>query len=511
MTSIVTSENSIKTSSKVIGKNINISIPFTIVIISFLFRICCIGSHDLLVEEAYYWNYAQHLDFSYLDHPPMVALLIKASTLVFGINEFGIRIPALLCWLLAALFSYKWTELISRGSGQYAVMILSLLPFFFLQSLVTTPDQPLLLCWSAALYYLYRTLVLDESNYWYVAGIWLGFGLLSKYTIILLAPSVLLYMIVVPSARHWFFRKESYVCVLIAALFFTPVIYWNAIHEWASFAFQSTRRFQSVANFSFHYFIGLLILFLLPSGMIGLWNLFNKKSLVSAHLDQKTQRFLQIFTLFPLVFFGAFSFSHPINLDWIGPGLLALIPWLAILITKSKKTRTTWFVGGVFVLLCYSVIIGAITFGAPEKISQKLFKNLISWEKLTEQVYVVAKNIEDTTNSTPIIIPLDAYRIGSELAFYQTKFLAKGTIPKIYPIIGRHIFGTDSLMYRYWSQGEDLSGKTLILISTQPEDFDAPALTEKVIVLSPSHGLWSYSQGRGVPITRYYYEVVKMG
>ena len=33
-------------------------------------RLFYLGLPDLLGQEAYYWNYAQHLDLSYLDHPP---------------------------------------------------------------------------------------------------------------------------------------------------------------------------------------------------------------------------------------------------------------------------------------------------------------------------------------------------------------------------------------------------------------------------------------------------------
>jgi dolichol-phosphate mannosyltransferase len=47
---------------------------------------------ELLPEEAYYWNYSRHLDIGYLDHPPMVAWLIRLGTMVFGQNEFGVRI-----------------------------------------------------------------------------------------------------------------------------------------------------------------------------------------------------------------------------------------------------------------------------------------------------------------------------------------------------------------------------------------------------------------------------------
>lgn len=110
--------------------NSKLLLSLLIIIVSLLIRFWCIGSHDLFVEEAYYWNYSQHLDFGYLDHPPMVALLIKTSTMILGTNEFGVRIPALLCWVIAALFSFKLTELVQRGSGLNAVLLLSLMPFF---------------------------------------------------------------------------------------------------------------------------------------------------------------------------------------------------------------------------------------------------------------------------------------------------------------------------------------------------------------------------------------------
>ena len=63
-----------------------------------LLRLVFSGVADLLPEESYYWNYAQHLDFGYLDHPPMVAWTIWLGTAVFGDTEFGVRIgstPAL--------------------------------------------------------------------------------------------------------------------------------------------------------------------------------------------------------------------------------------------------------------------------------------------------------------------------------------------------------------------------------------------------------------------------------
>ena len=40
---------------------------YTVVAVSLLLRLFFIGQYDLLAEEAYYWNYATHLDFGYLD------------------------------------------------------------------------------------------------------------------------------------------------------------------------------------------------------------------------------------------------------------------------------------------------------------------------------------------------------------------------------------------------------------------------------------------------------------
>ena len=58
----------------------------------------------LLPEEAYYWNYAARPDFGYLDHPPMVAWLIALAEALFGHGEAVVRLPALACGVVVAVF-----------------------------------------------------------------------------------------------------------------------------------------------------------------------------------------------------------------------------------------------------------------------------------------------------------------------------------------------------------------------------------------------------------------------
>jgi hypothetical protein len=48
-------------------------LAISLISFSLLLRLSFLGMVDFLSEEAYYWAYGQNLDFSYLDHPPMVA------------------------------------------------------------------------------------------------------------------------------------------------------------------------------------------------------------------------------------------------------------------------------------------------------------------------------------------------------------------------------------------------------------------------------------------------------
>ena len=68
---------------------------------------------ELTFDEAYYTLWSRSLSFGYLDHPPMVALLIRASTALFGDSELGVRalslllvgaMPALIAFIAWRLF-----------------------------------------------------------------------------------------------------------------------------------------------------------------------------------------------------------------------------------------------------------------------------------------------------------------------------------------------------------------------------------------------------------------------
>lgn len=490
---------------------INFKIPIFLITISVLLRVFFILKANLLVQEAYYWNYSNHLDFSYLDHPPMVALLIKLGTLIFGVNELGVRFATIPCWLLTVFFSYRLTELIQKGAGKYTILLLSTLPFFFVHSLIITPDVPLILCWSATLYFLYKGLILEKPSSWYWAGLWIGLGLLSKYTIVLLGLSTLIYMVLF--SRKWFTRKEPYLCALIASLLFIPVIYWNWTHEWASFLFQSKRRLENHYVFSFHALVGLLLVFLTPLGVWGGWQLISNKFSPAIKINDNNKRFLKLFSLVPLLVFSIFSLFRELKLNWIGPSLLALIPWLLILMHEDYKTRFSmskpWLLTLGGLLFFYVGIIFCVCTGKPQAIYQYAFAKQLPWENLTSQIQELAKNIEFNNKSSPIIVPLDTYNIGSEFAFYQEKFFKHGQSTSIYPIIGSHIFGTNSLMYKYWGNAKETEGKILILVAKERYRFNNLEIWQKTIFLTAVLEMNPYDELNKANQNKFYYQIVK--
>src|SRR5262245_34158352 len=231
-------------------------------------RLVFMGPINLLPEEAYYWNYAQHLDIGYLDHPPMVAWLIWLGTSVFGPSEFGVRLGAPLCWLIAACFSFQFAyNLFGKTAAFVTVLLISALPFFFTMGFLIVPDAPLTAAWAGTLYFLERATLAEHRRAWLGVGVCMGLGLLSKYTIALLGLATLIHLLLDPKARRWFWSPWPYLAGVIALLLFSPVIAWNAAHDWASFAFQSTRRLSAAANFSLHLLVGSIVLMITPVGL----------------------------------------------------------------------------------------------------------------------------------------------------------------------------------------------------------------------------------------------------
>jgi len=208
-----------------------------------LLRGIVLAATPLSFDEAYYWLWSKHLAAGYLDHPPLIAFLIRSGTIIFGDTSTGVRFVP---WLLSGIASWAvWRAAIvmtkSPQAGITAALLFNVMPMIAVESGVATPDAPEICAAAFLLLFLAEIAQTRRGHWWIAAGVAAGFALLAKYTAFFLGAGILLWLAVVPEQRHWFRSAWPYAGALIALVMFSPVILWNAQHGWISFAMQFGR------------------------------------------------------------------------------------------------------------------------------------------------------------------------------------------------------------------------------------------------------------------------------
>jgi dolichol-phosphate mannosyltransferase len=455
-----------------------------LIVYAFALRLLYLGSVELLPEEAYYWNYSRHLDIGYLDHPPLVSWLIRLGTAVFGQSQFGVRIGALCCGVVTSIFTYRLARnLFGEASALAALVLAQVLPFFFLSGLLMTPDAGLTAAWAASLYYLERALVAGRPSAWWRVGISMGIGVISKYSIGLLAPAMLLFMLKDGPSRQWWRRREPYVAALLALAIFSPVILWNAQHDWASFAFQTSRRLAEAPRFALHKLIASALVLITPTGVLAVALFFVGAPRAAAApagaagADTARRRlFTSAAILVPLAVFAIFSLRHEVKLDWTGAPWTAALPVMAssmIAAGAGSKGIRSWVRGAwpptlVITLLICAAGLHYLTLGLPGLGYGKHMELVpVGWRELSLRISDAAAQVRAETGSEPLVVGMDRYAIASELQFYADPAPETSSA---------HLFGGMGLMYERWAPPELEEGRTLLLVAWNAGDLTGSAV-----------------------------------
>lgn len=431
------------------------------------------GGIDVMPQEAYYWTYAQHPAWGYLDHPPMVAWLLSFGTMLFGDTEFGVRAGATMAWLVTAYFMYRFTsDLFGRMSAFLALLLLSVLPFFFAIGALTTPDAPLTAAWSAALYFLHRAIVEDRPKAWFGAGVSIGLGMLSKYTIALLGPAALVFLIADPQSRRWLSTKWPYICAGVAAALFSPVIAWNASHGWASFQFQGPKRwiFDEI-NFSTPTLLMFVAAVLGPLGLLLAGAATDRIVRVFDRIElRRTNAFLTVFTVVPLAVFIVFSLFHMVKMNWTGPVWLSLLPVMARVVATAIKDGSmprlvaAVKVGAVSSTLAFALLLHYLALGLPFVGYSSSLRGLpVAWKEFVSAAEQIKAKVAAETGYLPILVGMDSYGIASELGFYRSGRTA------LTDITSQNLFGQDGLMFGIWSAARPYQGRVAIMYGLKEE------------------------------------------
>ena len=200
---------------------------------------------DLSPDEAHYYDWSRHLDWSYYSKGPLVAYLIRAGCEVAGpwseqntaSVAFAVRLPAVVCGSLLLLSLYILTVQVHRREtlGLAAVGVALTLPLIAAGASIMTIDSPYTCCWGWALVLGHRAIFRGSWWAWPAAGLAVGVGILAKYTMVLWLPSVGLFLLAQPDRRRLLLRPGFWAMSAVAGLFCLPILIWNMRNGWVTY------------------------------------------------------------------------------------------------------------------------------------------------------------------------------------------------------------------------------------------------------------------------------------
>ena len=209
-------------------------------------RLAVAATLPLAPDETYYWVWSRALAAGYLDHPPMVALWIRAGTLVAGDGALGIRLLAPLAAALGSWLLWDAGEklLPGRRAGLTAAVLLNATLLLGAGAVTMTPDTPLLFFWVCTLWALARLRAQPASSvveagaesgtkhgaeggtagdaerqpgaWWLAVGLFAGLAFDSKYTAAFLVLGIGLWLLV--AERRWLARPWPWLGLLVGLL-----------------------------------------------------------------------------------------------------------------------------------------------------------------------------------------------------------------------------------------------------------------------------------------------------
>jgi len=286
-----------------------------------LLRLVAASFTPLTFDEAYYWTWAKYLAGGYYDHPPMVAVVIRLGIAIAGDTEFGVRLASILLAFPMSWAIYHAAKILF-GDARIAATATILLNATLMASVgttIVTPDAPLMVAASFVLYCLAKVWQTGRGVWWLAVGTAVGAGLLSKYTALFFGAQILLWLLLVKDQRRWLASPWLYLGGIVAFAIFSPVILWNADHQWVSFIKQLGRaRVEGMTLKYLGEMIPTQFVFATPSVFIlGVFGLYALARARAAHAAGATLINISVWMIF--LYFVWHALHARVEANWLGP------------------------------------------------------------------------------------------------------------------------------------------------------------------------------------------------
>lgn len=296
-------------------------------------------------DEAYYWMWGQKLAWSYFDHPPLHAWLLRLMGVIFGWNLFSLRV---LTWLTlgGTLLLFRWwaKRLAPENPAGWfwpAAAIYVAMPMIFTMTSIVFNDHLLIFLSLAAITAFLVFVEKWESDrtgfrWLYAAATLLGLAVLTKYNGVFVAVGFALFLAIRKPTRALFLSPHTYLAGLLSVALQAPVIWWNVTEGLASYKFHLSERWGS-GPLTFNVstladYLGLTLIYTSPFLIPAIWGIF-RRSFGTPFADRARLLAILIFTLSSLMML-ALSLFVRVAPYW---NIVAVVPMMPLLFGYIRR------------------------------------------------------------------------------------------------------------------------------------------------------------------------------
>lgn len=210
------------------------SVVLTFAAVKFALALYTSGFYHYFRDELYFIACGRHLDWGYVDHPPLVALYARFGEL-FGGSLRGFRLLATIAGTLRVLLT---GVIAARLGGNRIAQALACTAVLFapvylgIDSLLSMNAVEHVI-WLACLLIVIEIANGASEKWWLAFGVLAGIGLQNKHSMLFLGFAIVAGLVLTPMRRS-LARPWIWLGGLIAVLIFLPNVLWEVHHDFAT-------------------------------------------------------------------------------------------------------------------------------------------------------------------------------------------------------------------------------------------------------------------------------------
>jgi hypothetical protein len=397
------------------------------------------GFTELANDEAYYWMYSNFLDWGYFDHPPMIALLIKAGYLLFN-NELGVRLLPVFLGVGTIFIIFQLTESKKDNNRLLIILLISVtIVHTHIGGFFAIPDLPVIFFSTLFFYFYKHYLKEDKVQIAILLGITGAAMLYSKYH------GVLVFVFTLLSSLSLLKRKSFWLIPTVVALGMLPHLLWQIKNGFPTFQYHLVGRadwysFKDTMDFVLGQLIianPLIVIFLF-------YHAFRRRA------QDGFERALKFNMIGFMVFFFISSFRGHVEPHWTA---IAYVPAIVLAynnispLSKTAKWLNIFVYPSIviFIVLRLVLMINLLPTSIP------YVKEFHNWDKAALEIRELAGKYK--------VVFINSFQKPSKYSFYSKEY--SHSLNSVYYRRNQ---------YDLWPMKDSLMGAdVLIMTSTKPD------------------------------------------